>query len=85
MRTRLIAIGNSRGVRLPKSVIDEAGLEDEIELTAQAGCIVLRARKNPRAGWDEQFARALKRNRGTVDTLLPDDIPNEFDRKGWVW
>jgi antitoxin MazE len=54
MKTRLVQIGNSRGIRLPKAVLDEAQLsEDDIELKAEPGCIVIRSVRRPRAGWAE--------------------------------
>jgi antitoxin MazE len=51
VKTRLIAIGNSRGVRLPKPLIEEAGLEEDVEIHARKGEIVIRPVQRPRAGW----------------------------------
>lgn len=55
MRTRIIRIGNSQGVRIPKALLDQSGLMDEVELEVEDGQIVLRAPANPRAGRDEAF------------------------------
>ena len=41
MRTRLIKIGNSRGVRLPKPLIEEAGLTDQVDVTVKNGAIIV--------------------------------------------
>ena len=48
MKTPLLQIGNSRGIRLPKTVLAEAQLQDEVELQAEPGRIVIRSAKRPR-------------------------------------
>ncbi len=57
MKARLIRIGNSRGVRLPKPVIEEAGLEEQVELQVRGGTVVISSRPPPRAGWAEAARR----------------------------
>ena len=75
-------IGNSRGVRLPKSFIEEAGLQSEVELQIVDSGIVIRPVSTPRAGWDEA-ARSL-RGRGE-DGLLDEVSLSDFDDSEWVW
>jgi antitoxin MazE len=53
MRSRIVRIGNSRGVRLPKLLIEQAGLLEEVELRAEAGQIIIAAPRTTRAGWAE--------------------------------
>lgn len=53
MKARLVRIGNSRGVRLPKPLIEEAGLGDEVELHVREGAVVIMSTARPRAGWGE--------------------------------
>lgn len=53
MLVRLVKIGNSRGVRLPRAVIEEAGLEDAIELRVHKGGVTLTPVSATRAGWGE--------------------------------
>jgi antitoxin MazE len=57
MKTRLIRIGNSRGVRLPKPLIEEASLTEEVELRARDGAIVIARLAAPRSGWTEAAKR----------------------------
>ncbi len=52
MLVPLIRIGNSKGVRLPKTVIEQAGLKDEIELEVKDGKVILSSAKPSRAGWE---------------------------------
>jgi antitoxin MazE len=57
VRSKLIQIGNSRGVRLPKSVIQQCGMEDELEMTVQGDQLIIQAVRSARMNWDEQFQR----------------------------
>ena len=56
MKISVIPIGNSRGVRLPKAVLDECKFTDAAELTVEDGRVVLTPVHAPRAGWAEAFA-----------------------------
>jgi len=80
MKTRLVQIGNSRGVRLPKPLIEEAGLTEEVELRVQNDTIVIRSVQAPRAGWEEA-ARRLRARGG--DRLLDPPTPTRFDEEEW--
>jgi antitoxin MazE len=82
MRTRLVRIGNSRGVRLPKPLIQQAGLTEEVDLQVRGNAIVIAAARKPRAGWAEA-ARELHAEGG--DRLLDVPIPTRFDEDEWQW
>lgn len=82
MKTRLIQIGNSRGVRLPKPMIEEAGLNDEVELRLKEGAIVVMPVRSPRSGWSEA-AQLLRERSG--DRLLDAPVPTHFDDEEWEW
>jgi antitoxin MazE len=62
MRGRLVQIGNFRGVRLPKPLLEEAGLTDEVEIRARKGAIVIERAGRPRAGWAEAARELRERN-----------------------
>jgi antitoxin MazE len=83
MKAHIIKIGNSRGVRLPKKLLAEAGLSEEIEIRAQNGVIIISsAAPRPRAGW----AEAAKRMRcWNDDQMLDTPTPNNFDHDEWKW
>jgi antitoxin MazE len=55
MKVAIVPIGNSRGVRLPKALLDQCRFTDSAELTVEAGRIVLAPATKPRAGWAEAF------------------------------
>jgi antitoxin MazE len=77
-----VRIGNSRGIRVPKLLLEQAALPDEVELRAEPGRIVVSAASRPRAGWAVK-ARAMH-GRGD-DVLLNDATVTEFDRVEWRW
>ena len=82
MKSRIVQIGNSRGIRLPKVLLEEAQLTDEVELEAQPGRIVIRRGKRPRAGWTSKARKMRERDE---DRLLDPTTPTHFDEKEWRW
>lgn len=82
MKTRLVRIGNSRGVRLPKPLITQAGLTEEVELTVRGNTIVIVAQRSPRDGWAEAARRLHAEG---SDQLLDAPTPTRFDEAEWQW
>jgi antitoxin MazE len=81
-RTRIIQIGNSKGIRVPKVLLEQADLPDEVELQAERGRLIVRAARGARAGWAE--AAKVMRARGE-DQPLDAPMSSEFDSKEWQW
>jgi len=81
-KTRIVKIGNSRGIRVPKVLLDQAQLPDEVELHAEPGRLVVQATQRPRTGW-AKAARAM-RDRGH-DALRDEPTASRFDREEWEW
>ncbi|MEI6181271.1 MAG: hypothetical protein WCP31_10980 [Chloroflexales bacterium] len=83
IKTRLIKIGNSHGVRIPKIVRDQVGLTDVIELEVQGSQLIVRSGSAPRATWAEQFQRMADQH---DDALLDSDLPETtWDTTEWEW
>ena len=82
MKAKLVRIGNSRGVRLPKPVIEEAGLSDEVVLEVRERSVVITSVSEPRAGWAEA-ARTMRERRETG--LLDRPTSTRFDEEEWEW
>jgi antitoxin MazE len=82
MRLELTRIGNSRGIRIPKPLIEQCGLQDAVEVRITPEGLVISPHLSPRQGWRQAFATA-----GNSDPeLLLDRLPaNDFDRKDWKW
>jgi len=84
VRTRIVPIGNSRGVRIPKPILEQSGVGEEVEIYVVDRQIVIRGASRPRQGWDESF-RAMA---ATGDDALLDDeaaADTEWDREEWEW
>ena len=83
IRTHIIKIGNSQGVRIPKVLLDQSALRDEVELEVLEGQIVIRPARTVRANWDEQFGAmsALGDDRPLDEFLLA----SAWDEDEWEW
>ena len=81
-KARIVRIGNSRGIRVPKGLLDQAQLPDEVELEAEHGRLVVRAARGPRAGW---AAAAKAMHARGYDQLLDAQTFTRFDDKEWQW
>ncbi len=79
MRTKLIRIGNSQGVRLSKALLQEAGLGNDLEITATPGTLTITAAHHPRAGWAQAVVTAGE------ELLLDAPTPTAFDAEEWEW
>lgn len=78
----LIRIGNSQGIRIPKVLIEQAGLENtELELKVAYGGLLIKPRRHPRAGWKEALEAAAKEGKLTYDSeWLEADLDSELDK-----
>ena len=79
VRARLIKIGNSRGIRLAKPLLEVAGLADEVEIEAAPGLLTIRPLAHPRAGWAE--AASSFQPEGLLDEMSA----TRFDDEEWSW
>ena len=82
MKTDLIRIGNSRGVRIPKPLIEQAGLGETVDLRVENDRIVIAKERRSREGWEKAFRAATSND---AEELLLDGAANEFDAKEWRW
>ncbi len=82
MKAQIVRIGNSRGIRLPKLLLEEAQLEREVELQAAPGRIVIRRATRPRDGW---AAAARRMREQDEDRLLDRPTATRFDQEEWKW
>jgi len=82
MKARIVRVGNSRGVRLPKPLLEEAGLLDEVEIRAEPGRIVIESATRPRAGWADAAREMAVQGE---DGLIDEPTPTRFDAEEWTW
>jgi len=81
MKVELIRIGNSRGIRIPKPIIEHCGFEDAVELRIENDHLVIAPARQPREGWEDAFRAA---GPSTQDELLLNPR-NQFDQEDWRW
>jgi antitoxin MazE len=81
-KTRIVRIGNSRGIRVPKILLDQAQLPDEVELHVEPGRLVVLGVRRPRTGW-AKAACAMAQARH--DGLLDAPSATRFDEEEWEW
>jgi antitoxin MazE len=82
MRTEIIRIGNSRGIRIPKPLIEQCGFGETVQVLIENNRLVIAPDRAPRQGWAEAFAAA---GSAKDDELLLDSFENKFDREEWDW
>lgn len=83
MKTTLIPIGNSRGVRIPKPFIQQCGLTGQVEMDVQDGMILIHAPRQARAGWGTAFARMARA--GDDKRLDGQQTSTRWDEEEWQW
>ncbi len=84
MKTRIVRIGNSQGVRIPKPLIEQAGLSGVVEITVQDGSLVIKSIAKARAGW----ATAFREMAGLGDDAPIDEgtpTATSWDEEEWEW
>ncbi|MEX0724064.1 MAG: AbrB/MazE/SpoVT family DNA-binding domain-containing protein [Gracilimonas sp.] len=85
MKTKIIRIGNSQGVRIPKPLIEESGITNEIEMILRDNEIVLRSAETIRKDWEASFEKMAEQG---DDVLLDqEDIEksSDWDETEWTW
>lgn len=82
--TKIVKIGNSQGVRLPKSLLELSGIEDKICLSSETGKIIITPAQENRQGWSESFKKMAENK---DDTLLDinENITSTWDEEEWEW
>jgi antitoxin MazE len=84
MRTKIVRIGNSRGIRIPKPLIAQAGIQDEVEISLEENRLVITPADHPRSAWAEAFRAMASRG----DDSLLDNVGamgTIWDEEEWEW
>ena len=81
MELSIIKIGNSKGIRLKKSILDQYNIKDKVELILERGRIILKPVSKPRQGWEDAF-KAMHDQK--EDNLLIPDIFEEEIGAEWT-
>ena len=84
VNVHLTKVGNSRGIRIPRAILEQVNLEGELELIVKEGTLLIRPATNPRQGWEDTFVNAsmnLKEDSELTEPL----VGNLFDDEEWTW
>ena len=83
LKTRIVRIGNSQGIRIPKVLLQQLGFTEEVELEAQNGQLVIRPVLAARQGWEAEFQQMAIAG---DDQLIDGDFPlTEWETTEWGW
>lgn len=80
MELSVINIGNSKGIRLSKTILEKYRIGDKIELILEKGYIILKPKAEPRKGWDKAFK---KMHEDGEDQLLMNDVFEDENFEEW--
>jgi antitoxin MazE len=82
MKSKIISIGNSKGVIIPSSFMKDLGLTDSVEMEVVDNTLVIRPVSNARKGWEEQIALVAKSDKS--NDRMPDFFKDE-NMEDWTW
>ncbi len=83
LNARIVKVGNSRGIRLPKLVLEQLGFGEQVEIEVQSDQIIIRpVAAQAREGWAEQFRLATEEG---ADGLLEEETATSWDSEEWQW
>lgn len=82
IQTQIVKIDNSQGIRIPRSLLEQIGISEAVQIEVQGDRIVIRAAQKPRAGWEEAFAKMAEQH---DDVLLDEVTATEWEELEWQW
>ncbi|MCL1468900.1 AbrB/MazE/SpoVT family DNA-binding domain-containing protein [Argonema galeatum] len=82
IRSRIVKIGNSQGIRIPKPLLEQSGIHEEVEIEVEGDRLIVRPATRSRLGWNEAFATMAERK---DDVLLDDVSTTNWERVEWEW
>ena len=84
MKATITKIGNSKGIRIPKPILEQCDLKDEVELEVRNHELIIRSSYSPRHNWEQAFRKMAERG----DDVLLDQVaeaPAKWDEEEWEW
>lgn len=83
LTTKIVRIGNSRGIRIPKALLKQMDAKDQVTLRVENGELIIGPVKTARQGWEKAFAQMAQAHEDQL--LIPDDLENDWDEGAWEW
>jgi len=84
MKARIVKIGNSQGIRIPKPLIEQTGLSGEVEINVEDNRLIISTARRPRSNWAEAFKNMARMG---DDALLDEDVLRltSWEKDDWEW
>jgi antitoxin MazE len=84
IKSKIVRIGNSQGVRIPHFLLQQLHLANEVEMSVQDDRLVIRAARKPRQDWEAQFSRVLPAEEDSSGEENPPQL-SDWDGTEWTW
>ena len=81
MELSIVQIGNSKGIRLSKTILEKYDINDTVEVILEKGFIVLKPKAAPRKGWEKAFKKMHERG---DDELIMNDVFEDENLEEWT-
>ena len=82
IRSKVVKIGNSRRIRIPRTLLEQAGLTDDVEMRVEGNKLIIHSARLPRQGWEAQFTAMAEHS----DDRLLDQAPStQWEEDEWTW
>jgi antitoxin MazE len=85
MKTHLVQIGNSKGIRISKSLIEQFNLDGEIEIIPSSKGLLIKTLAKPRSKWEGIFSTSVIASDKKDENAEWKSISNKFDKEEWTW
>jgi antitoxin MazE len=84
MRARIVKIGNSQGIRIPKPLLEQLNINEDVDIEIENNQIIIRPVARPRAGWDAAFQKMAENG---DDVLIGGEqaLTHAWDETEWQW
>jgi antitoxin MazE len=82
IKIRIVKIGNSQGLRIPKTLLKQSGINPEVEIEVHENHLIIRPVQQVRMGWEKAFIEMAEKQ---DDVLLDDINTTEWDKDKWQW
>ncbi len=83
MRAEIIQIGNSKGLRIPKAILEQCEIKDSVDLSVEDHTLIVKPYKGVRAGWEKSFQ--LMAEKGDDVLLDEEEFSSVWDEEEWQW
>jgi antitoxin MazE len=84
IKSKIVRIGNSQGVRIPHFLLQQLHLANEVEMSIQDDQLIIRAARKPRQDWDARFSRVLPAEEDSPEEEKSPQL-SDWDGTGWTW